>query len=448
MTSISTVLAVDVVKTCAIPLSGGPADLDPLLEQIGTSPYVLLGEASHGTHEFYRTRAQITQRLIAEKGFRAVTIEGDWPDAYRVHKYIQGAGNDRDAAEALSGFERFPAWMWRNADVLNFVGWARNFNDNLAPDVQRISFYGLDLYSLHSSIAAVIEYLERVDPQAATRARQRYACFDVFGCDPQAYGYAAGLGLSPSCEEQVIQQLVDLHRRSREYAHRDGWVAAEDFFSTEQNARIVRDAEIYYRTMFVGDVSSWNVRDAHMAQTFDRLVAHLEDRYGAAKVVIWAHNSHVGDARATAMGSAGEWNVGQLMRQEYGRQAFSVGFTTYAGTVTAASEWGAPAELKRVRPARPDSYEGLFHDAGIPGFLLQFIPGEPITHALEVPRLERAIGVIYKPESELSSHYFTARLAQQFDAVIHFEQTRAVEALEVTALVSETEPAETYPSGI
>jgi erythromycin esterase-like protein len=448
MASISTILAMDVVKAHAIPLTGNPADLDPLLEQIGTSPFVLIGEASHGTHEFYRTRAQITQRLIAEKGFRAVAIEGDWPDAYRVHKYLQGAGKDRDAAEALSGFQRFPAWMWRNADVLNFVGWARAFNDALAPEVQPIGFYGLDLYSLHASMAAVIEYLQHIDPPAATRARGRYACFDVFGCDPQAYGYAAGLGLSHSCEGQVIEQLVDLHRKSAEYAHRDGWAPAEDFFSAEENARLVRDAEVYYRTMFLGDVSSWNLRDTHMAQTFDRLASHLRGRYGTARVVVWAHNSHVGDARATAMGSAGEMNLGQLIREKYGRQCCSVGFTTYAGTVTAASEWGSPAEIKRVLPGRAGSYEGLFHDIGLPAFLLQLRSGTPLAQALAVPLRERAIGVIYKPETELRSHYFAASLAQQFDAVIHFDQTRAVEPLETIATGSETEPPETYPTGI
>lgn len=448
MANLATALAIDAIKAHAKPCTGSPADFDPLLEQIGNSPYVLIGEASHGTHEFYRTRAQITQRLITDKGFRAVAIEGDWPDAYRVHKYLQGVGGDRDAAEALSGFQRFPAWMWRNADILNFLGWARSFSENLAPDAERVGFYGLDLYSLHASMAAVIEYLERIDPPAAVRARQRYACFDVFGCDPQAYGYAAGLGLSHSCENQVIEQLIDLHLRSAEYARRDGWAASEEFFSAEQNARIVRDAEFYYRTMFLGEVSSWNLRDSHMGGTFERLRSHLYDRYRNAKVVIWAHNSHIGDARATTMGSHGELNLGQLLKERYVRQVCSIGFTTYEGTVTAASEWGGPAEFKRVRPAHPDSYEGLFKNADLAESLIQLIPGSPVANALETPRLERAIGVIYKPETELSSHYFMASLAKQFDAVVHIDTTRAVEPLEVFTMTSETEPAETYPSGV
>ena len=438
----------DLVRDAAHPLVGVGTDYNPLLEFIGDARFVLLGEASHGTHEFYRQRAQITKRLIQEKGFIAVAVEADWPDAYRVNKYVRGQSGDADAVEALAGFKRFPAWMWRNADVLDFIGWLREHNDSLPSGATRIGFYGLDLYSLHASIQAVLNYLDKVDPEGAQRARHRYACFEHFGQDPQEYGYAAGLGLSHTCESEVITQLIDLQRRAREYARRDGRIAADDFFYAEQNARLVKDAEQYYRTMFRERVSSWNLRDRHMAETLDSLVEYFALQSQPAKVVLWAHNSHLGDARATQMGRAGEWNVGQLVRQKHSRDCVLVGFTTYSGTVTAASNWGGPAERKRVRPAMPGSYEALFHDAGVPSFLLTLPHGARVTQGLREPMLERAIGVIYLPESELASHYFHARLSDQFDAVIHFDQTRAVEPLEPTGEWEVGEPAETFPSGM
>jgi erythromycin esterase-like protein len=414
---------------------------------------VLLGEAYHGTHEFYRERAQITKRLIREKGFTAIAVEADWPDAYRVNRYVQGLNVDADAVEALGGFRRFPAWMWRNADVLDFVGWLRTHNDSLAPGSVKVGFYGLDLYSLHTSIEAVLTYLDKVDPTGAQRARSRYACFEHFGEDPQAYGYAAGFGLSPTCESEVIGQLVELQRRAAEYARRDGRVAAEDFFYAEQNARLVKNAEQYYRTMFRGRVSSWNLRDQHMAETLSALMEHLvvQNRVQPkhdTKVVVWAHNSHLGDARATQMGRAGEWNLGQLVRQKCGRESVLVGFSTYSGTVTAASNWGDPAERKQVRPAMPGSYEELFHEVALPAFALTLPPDSHVAGGLREPRLERAIGVIYRPESERASHYFHASLSDQFDAIVHFDETRAVEPLELTAEWGVGEPAETFPSGV
>ncbi|HVN19284.1 MAG TPA: erythromycin esterase family protein [Dongiaceae bacterium] len=313
-------IVTDLVREAAHPLTGAGADYDPLLEFIGDARLVLLGEASHGTHEFYRQRAQITKRLIEEKGFSVVAVEADWPDAYRVNRYVRGATTDSDAAEALAGFTRFPAWMWRNADVLDFIGWLRSYNDSLAEGTIRTGFYGLDLYSLRASIEAVLNYLEKVDPIGAERARHRYACFEHFGADPQEYGYAAGLGLSHTCESEVIAQLIELQRRAAEYARRDGRIAADDFFYAEQNARLVKNAEQYYRTMFLGRISSWNLRDAHMAETLQSLLGHFELLGRRAKVAVWAHNSHLGDARATQMGQSGEWNVGQLVRQEYGRE--------------------------------------------------------------------------------------------------------------------------------
>lgn len=429
------------------PLTDAAEDYDPLLDLIGDARFVLLGEASHGTHEFYRERAQITKRLIREKGFSAVAVEADWPDAYRVNHYVRGRTNDADAIEALAGFRRFPAWMWRNADVLDFVGWHRAHNDALGQGRSQVGFYGLDLYSLHASIEAVLTYLDKVDPEAAERARGRYACFEIYGENTQAYGFASGLGLGPSCEHEVITQLVDLRRAAAEYALRDGRIAEDDYFYAEQNARLVRDAEQYYRTMYRGEVSSWNLRDRHMAETLETLVEYLGQQGGTPKVVVWAHNSHLGDARATQMGARGEWNLGQLVRERHGRDAFLVGFTTYDGTVTAASNWDAPAERKRVRPALPASYEALFHAVGSERFLLGLAGNDRVAGLLE-PRLERAIGVIYRPETERASHYFPTSLPAQFDAVLHFDRTRAVEPLERTAEWEKGEVPETFPSGI
>ena len=317
---------VSAIRRSAHPLTGETTDFDPLLKAIGDSRFVLIGEASHGTHEFYRLRAQITKRLIAEKEFTAVAVEADWPDAYRINQFVRFEGDDEDAIDALAGFQRFPAWMWRNADVLDFVGWLRNYNEHRHS--KRVGFYGLDLYSLHASMRAVLDFLDKVDPEAARRARYRYACFDNFGEDTQAYGYAASFGLSKSCENEVVGQWMEMRRRAADLASRDGRVARDAFFFAEQNARLVKNAEEYYRSMFHERVSSWNLRDSHMAETLDALVHHLGAK---AKIVVWAHNSHLGDARATEMGQRGELNLGQLVRQRYGKEATLVGFTTHYG---------------------------------------------------------------------------------------------------------------------
>ena len=439
--------AVDTVRDAAHPLSGAPEDFDPLLALVGGARFVLLGEASHGTHEFYRIRAEITKRLIREKGFDAVAVEGDWPDAYRVNRFVRGVPGDADAVDALEGFRRFPQWMWRNADVLDFVGWLRAHNDGLA-GAPPVGFYGLDLYSLHASMAAVLDYLRIADPEAAQRARRRYACFDHFGDDTQAYGFAAGTGLAPSCESEVVAQLVELRARAAEYAQRDGRLASDDFFFAEQNARLVTNAERYYRAMFAGRAHSWNLRDRHMADTLAALDRHLGRRGRPARIVVWAHNSHLGDARATEMSASGELNVGQLARQAYGREAVSAGFTTWAGTVTAASDWDLPAERKRVRPALAGSHEALFHETGRANFLLALRDDEALAAALAEPLLQRAIGVVYRPETERTSHYFHAHLPRQFDAVLHYDVTRAVEPLERTGTWDRDEPPETFPSAL
>ena len=431
-------------------LVGTPNDFDPLLALVGDAQVVLLGEASHGTHDFYRVRAEITKRLIRERGFRAVAVEADWPDAYRVNRYVRARSTDPDAEEALGGFLRFPQWMWRNADVLDFVGWLREYNDGMADETSRIGFYGLDLYSLHASMAAVLEYLRVVDPQAAGRAAQRYACFDHFGMNPQAYGYATTLGLAESCEREVIGQLVELRAAAAEYARRDGRLAPDDLFFAERNAQVVATAEQYYRTMFRSHVDSWNLRDRHMAGTLVALGQFLESQGAGPKIVVWAHNSHQGDARATEMAARGELNLGQMARSHFGREAVLVGFTTYSGTVTAASDWDAHAERKSVRPGLPGSYEALFHEADIGNFFVGLREPSEAVNALTEPRLERAIGVIYRPETERLSHYFRARLPQQFDAVFHYDHTRAVEPLERTPIWErgEIELPETFPSAL
>jgi erythromycin esterase-like protein/predicted phosphoribosyltransferase len=429
---------------------GVPGD-EELFDLIGDAHFVLIGEASHGTHEFYAARARITERLITERGFRAVAVEADWPDAYRANRYVRGRSEDATAEEALRGFERFPTWMWRNAAVLDFVGWLRDHNESVeAEDVRKVGFYGLDLYSLRRSMHEIIAYLERVDPPAAERARSRFACFDHFsGDDGQAYGYAAAYGAGESCEQEVVDQLVDFQRHSLEYAQRDGVIAQDEVFYAEQNARTVKAAEEYYRTMFGGRVSSWNLRDVHMSDTLDSLADHLRRRFGEpAKVVVWAHNSHVGDARATELGMRGELNVGQLIRERHPGDCVMIGFTTYTGTVTAADDWGGPAQRKLVRPALPESVEELFHEVGEKGFLLRLTAAPSIAEELRSARLERAIGVIYRPETERQSHYFRARLADQFDAVIHLDETRAVEPLERTASWEEGEVPETYPFAV
>ncbi len=347
----------------AVELDGTSTDHDRLLELVGDRRFVLLGEASHGTHDFYRERARITQRLIDEKGFNAVAVEADWPDAYRVNRYVLGQSNDGDATAALGDFRRFPAWMWRNADVVRFVEWLRARNDaHHLPTKAR--FYGLDLYSLRASMEAVVAYLDAVDPLGAAAARARYGCFDHVGGEGPEYGHAVALDITVPCEDEVVAELVELRHRAAERLRRDGWAAEDDYFFAEQNARLVLNAERYYRAMYHGRVSSWNLRDRHMAETLEALTTHLDRQSGRARVVVWEHNSHIGDARATELGAHGELNVGQLVRSRWPGDSLLVGFTTHSGRVTAASEWGGPAERKHVRPALPGSYEALLHDAG------------------------------------------------------------------------------------
>ena len=444
-------LAASIIAAGLHPITGDDGDFDALIERLAGAKIVCIGEASHGTHDFYQVRAELSRRLIAEHGFDAVVAEADWPDSYCVDRFVRGVGRDTSAVAALRGFRRFPQWMWRNTVVVDFVEWLWSHNRREGGHEQA-HFFGMDLYSLHASIDAVLRYLEAADPEAARRARFRYGCFDHFGEDPQAYGYAASFDLTRSCEDEAVKQLVELQRRMRELADEDE-AALDEWFSAEQNARLVKNAEEYYRSMFRGRVSSWNLRDQHMVETLVLIAEHLESQGRAGKLVVWAHNSHLGDARATRMGRGGEWNVGQLVRQHWGRERCAlVGFTTHSGTVTAADDWDEPVQRKTVRPSLPGSWERLFHEAaassGSDRFWLHTHDDARLTALLSETRLERAIGVIYRPETERMSHYFEAELAEQFDAVIHLDQTRALTPLERNPAWEKGELPETYPSGI
>jgi erythromycin esterase-like protein len=448
MTSTSHADLVAAAKDSAIVLRGDAGNCDPLIDRIRGARVVLIGEASHGTHEFYADRAAITRRLIDEHGFTAVAVEADWPDAYRVNNFVRGRGSDGNADEALGGFKRFPTWMWRNVDVVEFVEWLRARNARQSSQNGHAGFYGLDLYSLFTSMEAVVMYLDKVDPEAARRARARYGCFEHFAQNTQAYGYAAVAGMAESCEDKVVEQLLELRRRAADYASRDGRVAEDEYFYAEQNARLALNAERYYRAMFRGRASSWNLRDTHMTDTLDALIGHLDAPGKPAKVVVWAHNSHLGDARATEMGVHGEINVGQLVRERHPGESVSIGFTTFEGAVTAASEWDAPGERKRVRPGLAGGIEEILHRTGRPRFLLRF--DDPRLSGFHVPLLERAIGVIYVPQTERQSHYFHAQVADQFDLLIHVDRTDALEPLEPSTewTTATLEPPETYPSAL
>ena len=412
------------------------ADLDPLIARVGDARVVLIGEATHGTSEFYEMRARITRRLIEEKGFDIVAAEADWPDAAQIDNYVRH--HDVPASE-WTAFARFPTWMWRNEETRTFVDWLHEWNLD-RPYEARVAFYGLDLYSLYTSAREVIRYLEDVDPDLADLARQRYGCLTPWEADPAAYGHAALLGRYRSCEADVTAMLVDLLAKRQEYEAFDG----ARVFDAERNAALVAAAERYYRTMYYGSRASWNLRDRHMFDTLERVLAH---RGGDARAIVWAHNSHVGDASATEMASRGEYNIGQLCRQRFAERSRHIGFGTHSGTVAAASAWDGPMEIKQVRPAHPQSYEHLFHLTNVPGLILP-LGGEPaqkVRAGLSNPRLERAIGVIYRPDTEVASHYFEAVLPRQFDEYIWIDRTRAVTPIETETL--EGVP-DTYPFGV
>jgi protein-L-isoaspartate(D-aspartate) O-methyltransferase len=409
--------------------------LGAMLKRIGDARVVLLGEATHGTSEFYRMRERISRALIQHHGFSFIAIEGDWPDAARIDHYIR---HREYPASEWTAFARFPAWMWRNQEVREFVDWLRSYNTGTKPD-DRVAFYGLDLYSLYNSIQSVLDYLDRVDPKTAAVARQRYACLTPWQSDPAVYGHATLTGQYRTCEPEVTSMLADLMQRRRAYAEHDG----ARFLDAVQNARLVANAERYYRTMYYGSRESWNLRDSHMFETLKNLLSFHGPH---SKGLVWAHNSHVGDSSATEMSARDEYNIGHLCRQEFGNASYSIGFGTHGGTVAAASNWDEPMQIKTIRPALPMSYERLFHETGEPCFLL---PLREIPRALSAgllqPRLERAIGVIYRPETELQSHYFEAVLPRQFDEYIWFDETNAVTPLRSEEL---KDLPDTYPFGL
>lgn len=394
----------------------------PVVERAAGSRLVLIGEATHGTSEFYRIRAEITRRLIEREGFAFVAVEADWPDAARIDDYVRGRtpANGR----AWEAFARFPAWMWRNREVLDFVEWLRRHNLAIDDPARRVGFYGLDLYSMYTSIRAVLEYLERIDPAAAETARLRYGCLTPWEGDPALYGRLAVGGRYRVCEPEAVAVVTDLLKQRLEYRDYD----AARFLDAVQNARLVANAERYYRAMYYGGHESWNLRDEHMFETLELLLGFHGPR---SRGVLWEHNSHLGDATATDMGARGEINVGHLCRQKFGPAAYLIGQGTDHGTVAAASNWDEPMQIKQVRPAHPRSFESLFHESRLgAGFLpLRHARREDIRAELDAPRLERAIGVVYRPETELASHYFHARLASQFDEYIWFDRTQALHAL-------------------
>jgi len=417
-----------------------PADLEPLLDQIGDSRYVLIGEASHGTSDFYDWRAELSKRLIAERGFSFVAVEGDWPDCYRVNRWVKDYPDSGESArDVLHAFERWPTWMWANREVVEFATWLRQHNDSRPPEAQA-GFYGLDVYSLYDSMTEVVRYLEGIDPEAASAARRAYSCFEPYYDDVQDYARATAL-VPTSCEDEAVSILSALRRKAPEYAA-DG---REAYFDAEQNALVARGAELYYRTMVRGGPTSWNVRDHHMVDTLERLM-NFHGPLG--KAIVWEHNTHVGDARFTDMARAGMVNVGQLVRQRHGNEGVVlVGFGTHHGTVIAAEEWGLPMKRMRVPDARDDSYEGIMHRAGISKFLLVFDGSDDGgILGLDTVRGHRAIGVVYEPAHERWGNYVPTLLARRYDSFIFLDRTSALDPLHMPVHIT-GEPPETYPSG-
>jgi erythromycin esterase-like protein len=439
----------------------GDQELDQLAELVGGARLVLIGNASHGSRELHDLRGSLTRKLISQHGFAAVAIDGDWPDALRVDRYARQHGDDESAGDALAAFERFPTWMWRNSDVAAFLYWLHAWNSQRDAG-QRAGFYGLDLYALHASIRAVLSFFDEADPDAARVARARYGCFDHVGGDAECPGcldHAGGdparpgtqprFGFAASCEADVVTQLIEMQRRHAARSGRtpngDGW------FHTMQDAHVIKDAEAYYRAMLGGRRTSWNLRDMHMADTLDLLADHLAGKGRLARLVVWAHNAHVGDARATAMGARGELTLGQVMRERHPGEVALIGMTTHTGSVRCARGWDEPAVLERVRPSLPGSWEELFHDAGSPRFYLTATALKRVVGE-RTERLHRAIGLVYRPESERHSHYYRARLGDQFDLVIHVDTTHAVTPLAATAPVPPPTDADdlsqTLPPGL
>jgi erythromycin esterase-like protein len=415
-------------------------DLGPLIDAIGDAHYVLLGEASHGTSEFYTWRAEISKRLIAENGFSFIAVEGDWPDCYRVNRYVKGYDDSgANAREVLHAFDRWPTWMWANREIVDLTEWLRDHNRRLGAERQ-IGFYGLDVYSLWDSIRAVMEYLDRIDPRLAAAAKRAYNCFEPYAEDAQDYARATAL-VPTSCEDEAVSVLRALRLNERQFKED----SHEAYFNAEQNALVARNAELYYRTMIRGGPGSWNVRDRHMYETLERLMKH----HGPdARAIVWEHNTHIGDARFTDMARAGMFNVGQLVREERARDGVMlIGFGTHRGTVIAAEEWGAPMQRMRVPAAREGSFEELVHDAAVGDALMLFDESDNGgVRGFDEPMGHRAIGVVYDPDHERWGNYVPTVVPRRYDAFLYIDETKAVDPLHMPVKVA-GEPPETYPSG-
>lgn len=434
---------ISVIRDAALPLAS-PDDLDPLLERIGDARCVLLGEATHGTSEFYTWRAAISERLIRERGFSFIAVEGDWPDCYRVNRYVKARPHcDGSANEVLHAFERWPTWMWANREVERLITWLRAHDDAL-PEDARIGFYGLDVYSLWDSLGEVVRYLETVDPEAARSASRAYECFEPYHEDAQEYARATAY-VPAHCADEVVAMLQAVRGQARQYEES----GRDAYFNAEQNALVTRNAERYYRTMVRGGPASWNIRDTHMVETLERLLAHHGP---TSKAIVWEHNTHVGDARFTDMARGGMINVGQLVRQRHEAEGVViVGFGTHRGAVIAGEGWGEPMCRMRVPDARAGSTEDLLHRALGGDGLLLFADGDEeraaASRALDETRGHRAIGVVYDPDVEHWGNYVPTNLASRYDAFVFIDETHAVDPIHMPVLV-DGEPPETYPSGI
>jgi erythromycin esterase-like protein len=406
-----------------LPLLEQPNDHDPIVAAARDARFVLLGESTHGTHEYYRERARISERLIRDLGFGAVAIEGDWSSTWRVNQYVRGLGRDRTAEQALSGYKNFPQWMWRNAEFRDFIDRLRTWNLAQPPE-RRVGVYGMDVYDLFDAQDAVVAYLRRVSPEAAERARREYRCFASYNRSSHAYGEASRRE-SRSCEEEAAAVVAEVRRIPRP----DTAAEAEEHFAAVRAAASVAGGEAYFRTVYAGSMA-WNVRDQQMARNVEEIAEHVGRQAGrTGKVAVWGHNTHAGDARATFAANRGELNIGQLMRQRHGNAAFLVGFFSYVGTVMAAPDWDMPARVYDMRPALPGSYSDVFHSSGVPAFTLILRGNKDLVRQFREPRLERAIGVVYRPETERQSHYFEARISDQFDAILFFDRSKAVTPL-------------------
>ncbi|WP_367606762.1 erythromycin esterase family protein [Legionella sp. W05-934-2] len=420
---------------------------EKIIDGIGEARIVLMGEATHGTEDFYQTRIELSKLLIEKKGFHAIALEGDWPSVYQMHRYILGDEKIDNVYTALNRFKRFPTWMWGNTTIPPFLNWLRNYN-HTHDSKSKVGIYGLDLYSLHDSMQAIVEYLDQQKPQLAEKAKSRYACFDHIAMDPQMYGYFVNRHLKRSCIKEVSDQLLEMQYQTLSKIKSDKLMQSEVEFYINQNARLIKNAEEYYRVMFEPRAISWNLRDNHMAQTLSNIISHIETKTNSlAKVIVWAHNSHVGDARATEMNDRGEVNLGQIVREHYDISSYLLGFSTFDGTVLASSDWDCPPTIKKVLPALEASYEALFHKVDIKQFYLNLRSDSHLIDLLKHARLQRAIGVIYIPETERLSHYLFSRLPYQFDGIIHLDNTKALSALSLSGELNDGELPDTYPSG-